>query len=159
MRFRQALISLSLFGLLQPGEGFAQADRAQQEQYFEHGFQMAEVDWDVVHPALIEACKAKYPDEVPELARSIDTWRATNRSAQTELQRLLLAQYPLPADAEAMRKQFQEVTASAARAYGNLQPEHLRQFCVGGYARITLRIPEMNFVSLLENVRATGLFK
>jgi hypothetical protein len=151
--------SLLFSCLIFPRPAVAQDEYRREQEYFEHGIQMAEVDWDVAHTALIAACTAKYPDKSPELGQSIAAWRATNYSAQVELQRLILAKYPVPADEEAMRKQFTEMTGSIARAYGNLPSENLQDFCNGGYAKITLRLPEMDFRSLLQNLQKNGFFK
>jgi len=159
MHIREFLSFLLFSCLIFPKPVVAQDEYRREQEYFEHGIQMAEVDWDVVHPALIAACTTKYPDKAPELGQSIAAWRATNYPAQVELQRLVLAKYPVPADAEAMRRQFAEMTGSIARAYGNLPSENLQDFCDGGYARITLRLREMDFVSLLHSLRKNGFFK
>jgi hypothetical protein len=159
MHVRAVLTALPLLALVYLGQAFAQDGLQLDEQYFEHGIQMAQVDRDAPHAALIEACAAAFPATIPELTDAIAAWRAANRATQIELQKLILTKYPDPAGAGAMRKQFLALTESATRAYGHLPPQDLKQFCNGGYAQVTLRLREMDFPSLLRNLRAKGVFK
>ena len=129
----------------------------QESAYLEHGFQMALVDYDMTHPALVKSCKAAYPDTAAELSRALDAWKSANLASQLELQSLYREK--LGVSQEAMSKQVREMSALMAKAFSTLSPNDLPQYCNGSYANITLNIPEMNFKRLLIYVREKGIFK
>ena len=124
------------------------------------GIQLAQIDFDAYHAALLERCRTLAPDSAGALADSMAQWKEKNAEALVMLRQLYKAQLtrnirtlqPALSDAEAEA----QVGAVLGLFISGLKEKVLRvpddetrPACDGGYAARTLARPDMDFNALL----------
>lgn len=129
---------------------------AQDRLSIERALFMAQIDYDTAHAILIEGCKAKFPESVPQLIESISRWKSANYEAQVELQSYLRRISGI--GNQAVTDQFRKVTDRYGYSLLHLSANEFRDACEGAYAGITLQLPQMNFSDVLEKVKASSEF-
>jgi hypothetical protein len=124
------------------------------------GIQLAQIDFDSYHAALLERCRTLAPDSAGALAASMAQWKAKNADALVILRQLYKAQLtrnirtlqPKLSDAEAEARvaAVLELFASGLKEKVSQVPDdEARSSCDGGYAAQTLARPDMDFNALL----------
>jgi hypothetical protein len=124
------------------------------------GIQLAQIDFDSYHAALLERCQTLAPDSAGALAASMAQWKAKNAEALVILRQLYRAQLERnirtlqpklsDAEAEAQVGAVLELFASGLKEKVSQVPDdEARSSCDGGYAEQTLARPDMDFNALL----------
>jgi hypothetical protein len=124
------------------------------------GIQLAQIDFDAYHAALLERCQVLAPDSAGTLADSMAQWKEKNAEALVMLRQLYKAQLtrnirtvqPAPSDeeAEAQVAAVLQLFASGLKEKVLQVPDdQTRLACNGGYAAQTLARPDMDFNALL----------
>jgi hypothetical protein len=133
---------------------------AQQDDQLSMGLRLAQVDYDVVHAALIARCKARYPDTVPALSTAISAWKDKNAAALQQLHalsrdNLVKTLNMSPKDADAQLKNASEALTKGLKGqFEHVADPDLKAACTGQYASQALTNPALDFNALLAKVQA-----
>jgi hypothetical protein len=124
------------------------------------GIQLAQIDFDLYHAALLDRCQSIAPESAGALAASMAQWKAQNADALVILRQLYKAQLarniralqPALSDAEAdaqVAAVLELYTSGLKEKVSQVPDDEARTSCNGGYAAQTLARPDMDFNALL----------
>jgi hypothetical protein len=133
----------------QPWSAQEIADRRE----IERGAQMAQIDFDSAHPALLKLCLSKFPKNYSKLNADLEAWGHENIPAQLEMQQIMKTQNKVSDKVIAV--QFKRVTDIYIQSLMSLDDSKLEKACDGDYVTGNLNIPIMQFKKLLVKVKSS----
>lgn len=121
--------------------------------------QLAAIDYDKVHEALVQKCQSVSPNMTPALMTAIDTWRTQNQAALEQLRALfretVVKTHGLSASqASAQQAKLAVVFTNQFKTqFEKIPVQELKAACDGQYAEQSLTSPMLNFNAWLAKMR------